>query len=71
MKLHTRIHAKHQMSDSQWDELQIEDYQYVELADDVDDRTFFDSLLASTRGASIKYGAEKKRDAKVAAPQNT
>ena len=26
MKLHTRIHAKHEMTDSQWGELQIEDY---------------------------------------------
>ena len=65
MKLHTRIHAKNEMTDSQWDELQIEDYQYIELADDVDARTFFDCLLASTRGASIKYGAAKKRNAKA------
>ena len=66
MKLHTRIHAKNEMMDSQqWDELQIEDYQYIELADDIDARTFFDCLLASTRGARIKYGAAKKRDAKA------
>ena len=54
MKLQTRIHAKHEMTDSQWDELQIEDYQYIELADDVDDR-----------GSSIKYGAAKKRNTKA------
>ena len=29
IKIQTRIHAKSEMKDSQWDELQIEDYQYV------------------------------------------
>ena len=53
------------MTDSQWDELQIEDYQYIELADDIDARTFYDCMLASIRGASIKYGVAKKRDAKA------
>ena len=57
IKLQTRIHAKNEMTDSQRDELQIEDYQYIELADDIDARTFFDCMLASMRGASIKYGA--------------
>ncbi len=53
------------MLDSQWEELQIEDYQYIELADDVDARKFFDCMLASIRGASMKYGAAKKREAKA------
>ncbi len=65
IKQQTRIHAKSEMSDSQWEELQIEDYQYIELADDVDARTFFDCMLASIRGASMKYGAAKKREAKA------
>ncbi len=53
------------MTESQWEELQMEDYQYIELADDVDARTFFDCMLASIRGASIKYGVAKKRKAKA------
>ena len=53
------------MTDSQWDEHQIEDYQYIELATDINARTFWDCLLASMRGACIKYGAAKKRNAKA------
>ena len=50
--MQTRIHAKIEMSDSQWEELQIEDYQNIELGDDIDSRTFLDCMLASIRGAA-------------------
>ena len=59
MKQHTRIHAKHQMTNSEWDELHIDAYQHVELADDVDDRIFFDCFLASLRGAIINMVQKK------------
>ena len=49
---------KHQKSVDQWNELQNEDYQYIQLADDVDQRLFY-CLLAGIRGACIKYGATK------------
>ena len=65
MKLQTRIHAKVDMSDSQWDELQIEDYQNIRLADDIDARTYLDCMLASIRGACIKYGSATKHKAKA------
>ena len=32
------IHAKVELSDSQWEELQIEDYQNIELADDIEEK---------------------------------
>ena len=47
IKIQIRIHTKSKMPDSQWDELQIEDYQYIELADDIDARTFFECMLAA------------------------
>ena len=53
MKLQTLIHAKVDMSDSQWDELQIEDYQNIGLADDIDARTYLDCILTSISGACI------------------
>ncbi|MCP3681025.1 MAG: hypothetical protein GY782_12690, partial [Gammaproteobacteria bacterium] len=61
IKLQTRIHAKDNLTDTEWDELLVEDYQNIKLADDVDARIFLDCLLASIRGECIKYGAAKKR----------
>merc|ERR1712082_560366 len=61
IKMQTRIHAEDNLTDTQWDELLIEDYQNIKLADDVDARIFLDCLLASIRGECIKYGAEKKQ----------
>ena len=58
--MQTQIHAKKTMSNEQWDELAIEDYQNLDLAEDVDPRIYFDRLLAGIRGACIKYGANKK-----------
>ena len=65
MKLQTGIHAKVDMSDSQWDELQMEEYQNIELAEDIDARTYLDCMLVSNRGACIKYGEAKKREVKA------
>ena len=61
IKVQTRINADDNLTDAQWDELLIEDYQNIKLADDVDARIFLNCLLASIRGECIKYGAANKR----------
>ena len=55
------MHANDTLSDAQWEELQILDYQYVELASNADSRILFDCLLPGISGACIKYGAARKR----------
>ncbi len=59
IKVQTRIHADDNLTDAQWDELSIEDYQNIKLADDIDAHIFLDCLLASIRGECIK--SAKKR----------
>ena len=49
------------MTYEDWDKLSIEDFQHIDLADGVDQRIFFDCLLAAVRGECIKDGANKKR----------
>ena len=49
------------LTDKEWDNLQIDKYQYIQLASDIDDRIYLDSLLAGIRGACIKFGAAKKK----------
>ena len=49
IKMQTQIHAKNSMSNEQWDELSIEDYQNIDLAENVDPRIFFDCLLAGLK----------------------
>ena len=61
IKTQTKIHAKINMTNEDWDKLSIEDYQFIDLADDVDQRIFYDCLLPAIRGECIKYGANKKR----------
>ena len=53
--MQTRIHANDTLSEAQWEELQIDDYQYVEIASDVDARICFDCFLAGIKEACIKY----------------
>lgn len=56
--MQTNIHANNTLSDSEWEELQIEDYQYIELASDVESRFFFtayqqelgEHVLSTARG---------------------
>ena len=49
------------MKNEDWDKLAIQDYQYIDLANDVDQIIFYDCLLAAIRDECIKYGANKKR----------
>ena len=61
VKLQTRIHSDVTLTDEEWDNLQINEYQYIQLASDIDDMINLDSLLAGIRGACIKFGAAKKK----------
>ena len=62
IKLQTHIHSNVALTDGEWDNLQIEQYQHIQLASDIDHRIFLDSLLAGIRGACIKFGTAKKHD---------
>ena len=43
----------------------MEAYQYLSLSNGLDTRIFFNSLLASIRGASTQYGLAKKQVMRV------